>query len=60
MYQCYNKYLRADFREAATKAGHPEWGMPDNAATQNDTSKKTSFFGSDKTYLSEQGVFFFT
>lgn len=60
MFQCYDKYLRADFEEATTKAGHPEWVMPDNAGTYNDTPEKTSFFGPQKTYLSDQGKFFLT
>lgn len=49
--QCYDKYLRADFKVAATKGGHPEWEMPDNAGTYMDTPKETGFFGPDKTYL---------
>ncbi|CAI9090325.1 OLC1v1025075C1 [Oldenlandia corymbosa var. corymbosa] len=57
-FQCYDKYLRADFEEAAKMAGHPEWTMPDNAGNYNDTPERTGFFGADKTYVSEQGKFF--
>ncbi|KAL3509639.1 hypothetical protein ACH5RR_029040 [Cinchona calisaya] len=59
-FQCYDKYLRADFEDTAMKAGHPEWKMPDNAGTYNKTPEKTGFFGPDKTYLSDQGKFFLT
>lgn len=58
-FQCYDKYLKADFEEAATNAGHPEWGLPDDAGEYNDTPDATAFFGS-KGYLSEKGKFFLT
>lgn len=58
--QCYDKYLKADFEEAATKAGHPEWTLPDDAGTYNDTPESTGFFKSNGTYLTERGKFFLT
>ncbi|XP_031254509.1 beta-amylase [Pistacia vera] len=59
-FQCYDKYLKADFKEAATKAGHPEWELPDNAGQYNSTPESTEFFGSNGTYLAEEGKFFLT
>ncbi|KAL2547860.1 Beta-amylase 5 [Forsythia ovata] len=59
-FQSYDKYLRQDFREAATKAGHPEWELPDDAGTYNDTPEKTGFFGPNGTYQTEKGKFFLT
>ncbi|KAL5731005.1 beta-amylase [Ranunculus cassubicifolius] len=57
-FQCYDKYLKEDFKEAATKAGHPEWELPDDAGTYNDTPDSTGFFKSNGTYLTEKGKFF--
>lgn len=59
-FQCYDKYLRADFKDAATKAGHTQWEMPDNPCTYKDTPEKTGFFGPEKTYLLDEGKFFLT
>ncbi|XWS58776.1 hypothetical protein CRYUN_Cryun08bG0062500 [Craigia yunnanensis] len=59
-FQCYDKYLKAAFKEAATKAGHPEWELPDNAGEYNDTPESTEFFGPNGTYLTEKGKFFLT
>lgn len=58
--QCYDKYLQADFKEAATAAGHPEWELPDNAGEYNDAPESTEFFKSNGTYLTEKGKFFLT
>ncbi|KAI3795414.1 hypothetical protein L1987_38067 [Smallanthus sonchifolius] len=58
-FQCYDKYLKADFEEAASNAGHPEWGLSDDAGEYNNTPDETGFFGS-KGYLSEKGKFFLT
>ncbi|KAK3028443.1 hypothetical protein RJ639_039035 [Escallonia herrerae] len=58
-FQCYDGYLKADFKEAVTKAGHPEWELPDDAGEYNDTPGATKFFGS-KGYLTEKGKFFLT
>ncbi|KAF6160203.1 hypothetical protein GIB67_016639 [Kingdonia uniflora] len=35
-FQCYDKYLKTEFKEAATLAGHPEWELPDDAGEYND------------------------
>ncbi|KAL4278773.1 hypothetical protein GQ457_03G005860 [Hibiscus cannabinus] len=59
-FQCYDKYLEAEFKEAAMNAGHPEWGLPDNAGEYNDTPASTEFFGLNGTYLTEKGKFFLT
>ncbi|XP_028796536.1 beta-amylase isoform X2 [Neltuma alba] len=59
-FQCYDKYLRADFKEAASKSGHPEWELPDNAGEYNDKPESTEFFKSNGTYLTEKGKFFLT
>ncbi|CAB4274265.1 unnamed protein product [Prunus armeniaca] len=59
-FQCYDKYLQADFKEAATAAGHPEWELPDNAGEYNDAPESTEFFKSNGTYLTEKGKFFLT
>ncbi|CAI9759960.1 unnamed protein product [Fraxinus pennsylvanica] len=59
-FQCYDKHLRLDFKVAATKAGHPEWDLPDDAGTYNDTPEKTGFFRSNGTYQTEKGKFFLT
>ncbi|CAA3019653.1 beta-amylase [Olea europaea subsp. europaea] len=59
-FQCYDNYLRLEFKVAATKAGHPEWDLPDDAGTYNDTPEKTGFFGSNGTYQTEKGKFFLT
>jgi beta-amylase len=60
MPQCYDKILKAEFKEVATSVGHPEWELPDNAGTYNDTPESTEFFGSNGTYLTEKGKFFLT
>ncbi|TKW35150.1 hypothetical protein SEVIR_2G353000v4 [Setaria viridis] len=60
-FQCYDKYLAADFKAAATAAGHPEWELPVNAGEVNDTPEDTGFFAAEVgTYLTEQGRFFLT
>nr|DAD20639.1 TPA_asm: hypothetical protein HUJ06_022102 [Nelumbo nucifera] len=59
-FQCYDKYLKSQFKEAATAVGHPEWELPDNAGTYNDTPEATEFFGENGTYLTEKGKFFLT
>ncbi|KAK6253039.1 hypothetical protein QUC31_014759 [Theobroma cacao] len=59
-FQCYDKYLKAEFKEAATNAGHCEWELPDNAGEYNDTPGSTEFFGLNGTYLTENGKFFLT
>ncbi|KAI4331058.1 hypothetical protein MLD38_029283 [Melastoma candidum] len=59
-FQCYDKYLKRDFKDAATSAGHPDWQLPDNAGSYNDIPKSTEFFGDNGTYLTEKGQFFLT
>ncbi|KAF5945022.1 hypothetical protein HYC85_015250 [Camellia sinensis] len=59
-FQCYDKYLKAEFKEAATNAGHPEWNVPDNAGEYNDTPESTEFFKPNGTYITEEGKFFLT
>ncbi|CAN6211887.1 unnamed protein product [Urochloa humidicola] len=60
-FQCYDKYLAADFKAAVTEAGHPEWELPRDAGEVNDTPEDTGFFAAQGgTYLTEQGRFFLT
>ncbi|RDX77647.1 Beta-amylase, partial [Mucuna pruriens] len=59
-FQCYDKYLKADFKEAAATAGHPEWELPDNAGESNDVPESTEFFRPGGTYQTEKGKFFLT
>ncbi|CAL5072298.1 unnamed protein product [Urochloa decumbens] len=60
-FQCYDKYLAADFKAAATEAGHPEWELPRDSGEVNDTPEDTGFFAAEGgTYLTEQGRFFLT
>nr|AFK39290.1 unknown [Medicago truncatula] len=59
-FNCYDKYLQADFKDAAKRAGHPEWELPDNAGSSNDTPESTEFFRSKGTYQTEKGKFFLT
>ncbi|KAJ3670358.1 hypothetical protein LUZ60_010682 [Juncus effusus] len=61
-FQCYDKYLVANFTEAAYEAGHPEWELPGaDAGEYNDSPESTKFFNSDDgTYLKAEGDFFLT
>ncbi|XP_010522319.1 PREDICTED: beta-amylase 6 [Tarenaya hassleriana] len=60
-FQCYDKYLRADFEEEVTRIGHPEWKLPETAGKYNDTPEETGFFKADGgAYLREEGKFFLT
>ncbi|KAG7022884.1 Beta-amylase [Cucurbita argyrosperma subsp. argyrosperma] len=59
-FQCYDKYLKMEFKEAAATAGHPEWELPENAGTYNDIPESTEFFRSNGTYQSDKGKFFLT
>ncbi|KAL8474388.1 hypothetical protein ACS0TY_031018 [Phlomoides rotata] len=59
-FQCYDKYMRQDFKAAAAKAGHTEWDLPDDAGTYNDTPGNTCFFAANGTYLTQKGKFFLT
>ncbi|KAK1281065.1 Beta-amylase [Acorus gramineus] len=59
-FQCYDKYLKAEFKKAATKAGYPDLELPDDAGTYNDVPDNTKFFRTNGTYTTEQGKFFLT
>ncbi|KAF6174018.1 hypothetical protein GIB67_039969 [Kingdonia uniflora] len=59
-FQCYDKYLKEEFKEVATLTGHPEWLLPDDAGEYNDVPSPTNFFKSNGTYVSENGKFFLT
>ncbi|XP_071906178.1 beta-amylase-like [Coffea arabica] len=56
----FSAYLLADLKEHAKKAGYPEWDVPDNAGTYNDTPENTGFFGPDRIYLSDYRNSFLT
>lgn len=58
--QCYDKYPRQEFKEAATIAGHPEWDLPVDAGKYNDRPDSTKFFRKNGTYMTEKGKFFLT
>ncbi|KAG9395352.1 Glycoside hydrolase family 14 [Carpediemonas membranifera] len=58
-FQCFDKYLLADFVTAAKAAGHPEWNSPPNdAGNYNSWPSSTSFFQGG--YTSTYGRFFQT
>ncbi|KAI3863062.1 hypothetical protein MKW98_015520 [Papaver atlanticum] len=59
-FQCYDKYLKAEFKEAATLAGHPEWELPDDGGKYNDKPGDTGFFRPKGSYQNEKGKFFLT
>ncbi|KAL9297609.1 hypothetical protein ACSQ67_023505 [Phaseolus vulgaris] len=59
-FQCYDKYLKADYKEAVVSAGHPEWELPDDAGQYNDVPESSGFFKSNGTYVTEKGKFFLT
>lgn len=58
--QCYDKYLKKEFKEAATIAGHLEWDLPDDAGKYNDRPDSTKFFSKNGTYMAKKGKFFLT
>ncbi|XP_031115046.1 beta-amylase-like [Ipomoea triloba] len=59
-FQCYDKYMVADWKKANEDAGHGNWEMPGNAGTYNDTPDKTGFFQTNGTYQTDFGKFFLT
>ncbi|XP_020232390.1 beta-amylase isoform X1 [Cajanus cajan] len=59
-FQCYDKYLKEDYKTAAARAGHPEWELPDDAGTYNDVPESTGFFKTNGTFVTEKGKFFLT
>nr|GMD57766.1 beta-amylase [Ipomoea batatas] len=59
-FQCYDKYMVADWKKANEDAGHGNWKMPENAETYNHTPDKTGFFQTNGTYQTDFGKFFLT
>jgi beta-amylase len=62
-FQCYDKYLRKDLVEAATKAKKPEYGLMypphyDRVGNYNHSSQDTAFFKSDGEWDTPEGEFF--
>ncbi|KAE9600696.1 hypothetical protein Lal_00045888 [Lupinus albus] len=58
-FQCYDKYLEADFKEFSARHNHPEWTLPNNAGGYNDTPESTEFFKSNGgTYQTDEGKHF--
>lgn len=61
-FQCYDKFMLADLAQAASDAGHPEWGYsgPSNAGTYNKYPSQTEFFSASgfDNYASDYGKFF--
>eukprot|EP01125_Pyxidicula_operculata_P021785 TRINITY_DN8637_c0_g1_i1.p1 TRINITY_DN8637_c0_g1~~TRINITY_DN8637_c0_g1_i1.p1 ORF type:complete len:445 (-),score=89.28 TRINITY_DN8637_c0_g1_i1:135-1469(-) len=66
-FQCYDRYLLASLKQAASGAGHPEWGNggPDNAGNYNcnpcqDQNCAPFFNNGFDNYASQYGQFFLT
>ncbi|KAK7261051.1 hypothetical protein RIF29_27354 [Crotalaria pallida] len=60
-FQCYDKYLEADFKKFAASLNHPEWKLPDNAGQCNDTPESTEFFRSNNgAYKTSDALHFLT
>nr|BAA02286.1 beta-amylase [Ipomoea batatas] len=60
-FQCYDKYMVADWKEAVKQAGNADWEMPGKGTgTYNDTPDKTEFFRPNGTYKTDMGKFFLT
>ncbi|KAJ8426732.1 hypothetical protein Cgig2_011553 [Carnegiea gigantea] len=59
-FQCYDKYLREDFKKAAADAQHAEWDFPEDAGQYNDRPDGTGFFRNNGTYVTERGKLFLT
>jgi beta-amylase len=60
-FQCYDKYMLANLKQAAANASHPEWGAPpNNAGNYNSMPYQTGFFsdGTPNNYASPYGAFF--
>jgi beta-amylase len=61
-FQCYDKYLLAELRQAAINAGKSDWGNggPSNAGNYNNAPGQTGFFGPNgyDNYASAYGQFF--
>eukprot|EP00164_Ancoracysta_twista_P009651 GFYU01014361.1.p1 GENE.GFYU01014361.1~~GFYU01014361.1.p1 ORF type:complete len:471 (-),score=141.00 GFYU01014361.1:75-1487(-) len=63
-FQCYDKHALESLANAATAAGHSEWGHggPGNAGNYNSQWQSASFFteGGNDNYSSDYGRFFLT
>uniref|UniRef100_A0A7C9DB45 Beta-amylase n=1 Tax=Opuntia streptacantha TaxID=393608 RepID=A0A7C9DB45_OPUST len=59
-FQCYDKYLREDFKKAAADAQHADWDFPEDVGQYNDRPDGTGFFRNNGTYVTEKGKFFLT
>ncbi|KAK7272316.1 hypothetical protein RJT34_28829 [Clitoria ternatea] len=59
-FQCYDKFLEADFRKTAAREGYPEYNLPNNAGHCNDIPESTGFFKHRGTFRTEEGEFFLT
>ncbi|PHT32258.1 Beta-amylase [Capsicum baccatum] len=59
-FQCYDKYMKEDFRETADKAVKPKYNLPGDAGTYNDTPDKAGFFKKGGNYQTEYSKFFLT
>eukprot|EP00250_Pteridium_aquilinum_P012435 c20727_g1_i1 orf=118-2199(-) len=59
-FQCYDKYLLSDLKEAAKSIGQSEWGFsgPDDAGRYNDWPQATGFFRNHGTFTTDYGRFF--
>ncbi|KAH7438282.1 hypothetical protein KP509_04G008700 [Ceratopteris richardii] len=59
-FQCYDKYLLYDLKEAAKSIGHNEWGSsgPADAGHYNDWPQATGFFRKHGSFTSDYGRFF--
>ncbi|KAM3289865.1 hypothetical protein P3S67_018154 [Capsicum chacoense] len=59
-FQCYDKYMKEDFREMADKAGKPKYNLPGDAGTYKDTPDKAGLFKKGGNYQTEYSKFFLT
>ncbi|PHU00865.1 Beta-amylase [Capsicum chinense] len=59
-FQCYDKYMKEDFRETADEAVKPKYNLPGDAGTYNDTPDKAGFFKKGGNYQTEYSKFFLT
>ena len=61
-FQCYDKYMLQSLQNAASKAGHPDWGKagPNNAGSYNSMLNQAPFFEDNgyNNYESDYGKFF--
>eukprot|EP00252_Welwitschia_mirabilis_P016455 TRINITY_DN3629_c0_g1_i3.p1 TRINITY_DN3629_c0_g1~~TRINITY_DN3629_c0_g1_i3.p1 ORF type:complete len:478 (-),score=96.07 TRINITY_DN3629_c0_g1_i3:204-1637(-) len=60
-FQCYDKYMRSDLKEAADKVGRPDWGFsgPLDAGSYNSFPLEEPFFrAGNGTFLTDYGQFF--